>query len=132
MGRRELEELGKRKQSQLALLMEVSDLTKQLGEALDRKDQVSAQMLLSMRETPIRQMAEIDEGIRRYLLELPEDEAIRCTELLEGEAPETDAEEAFCEQVDRFLDTLEAVIEADKRVSLRVGGSRSFYKTFRE
>ena len=132
MERRALDELCVRKRRQLTELTEVSELTHQLTEALDRKDQVSVQMLLNMREAPIRSMAEIDRGIRDYLLTLPEEEAIRYTALLEGEEPETKEESAFCEAVDRFLDLLERVIEEDRRISLRMGGNRSFYKTFRE
>ena len=132
MGFPELEELRRRKREQTVKLMEVSDLTRELSEALDRRDQVAAQMLLSMREAPLRQMLEIDEGIRTYLLGLPEEEAIRCTEILEGYEAEDGDEAPLCDQVDRYLNLLDAVVEADKRISLRLGGNRSFYKTFRE
>ena len=132
MERRTLSELGVRKRRQIAELTEAHDLTRQLSEALDRKDQVSVDMLLGMRETPIRAMLEVDAGIKDYLAALPEEEAARCTALLEGEEPETDAERDFCEIVDRFLDGLEKLIEEDKRISLRLGGNRSFYRTFRE
>ena len=132
MGFPELEELRKRKRDQTARLMEVSDLTRQIDQALDRKDQVSVQMLLHMREIPIRQMAEIDEGIREYLVGLPEEDAIRYHALLMGDEEGVGDEVPFCDQVDRYLDLLDQVVEADRRVSLRLGGNRSFYKTFRE
>ena len=132
MGFPELEELRKRKRDQTVKLMEVSDLTRQLNEALDRKDQVAAQMLLHMREAPIRQMAEIDRGIREFLLGLPEQEAIRYNELLEGEEAEAGDEAPLCDQVDRYLNLLDRVVEEDRRVSLRLGGDKSYYRKFRE
>ena len=45
----ELEELSRRRREQMVRLMEVSDLTGQLKQALDRNDQVSVNMMLTMR-----------------------------------------------------------------------------------
>ena len=44
-----------------ALLSELFDLTKQLAEAVDRNDEVTIQMLLSMREGPLAQMRQVEE-----------------------------------------------------------------------
>lgn len=42
------------------LLNELWDLTQQLGQAIDRNDQVSAQMLIAMREEPLGKLQAAD------------------------------------------------------------------------
>lgn len=128
---RELEELFRRKRSQSLLLNETADLTKQLKEALDRRDQVSVQMVMRMREAPLREMLELEEGIEAYLLSLPESSAIRGKILLNGGAAEEAAEEPLCEEVAKFRRLLNTVIELDRQISVGIGGNKSFYNKFR-
>lgn len=128
----ELEELRKRKRGQVALLTEVGDLTKQMLDALNRRDEVSLGMLLDMREAPVRRLREMDEGLRQFVLSLPESSAIRAAELLRGAEANSTAEEPLCEDVGRYSRLLSSVIDLDKRLSLSMGGGKSFYKTFRE
>ena len=133
MAEHELQELCRRKRDQLVRLMEISDLTREMQTAAERRDEVSLNMLLSMREAPLRQMQEIEQGIQDYLLTLPEDEAILYSDLLSGEEKaEEPEEEPLCEQVAKYHRLLASVIEMDKRMSLHLGGKQSFYKTFRE
>ena len=120
----ELEELRRRRRDQIVRLMEVQDLTEQLRQAVERRDQVSVRVLLSMREPPIRQLQEIEEGIQSYLLTLPEEDAIR------GGALETSEEEALSEQQMIYRRALEKTVAADRRVSEGLGGKRSFYKKY--
>ena len=128
---RELEELCRRKHRQSLLLIEASDLTKQLEEALNRKDEVSMQMLMEMREAPLHGMREIEAGIETYLLSLPESSAIRGKALLCGGAVEEAAEEPLYEEVAKYRRLLSSVIERDREISIRLGGEKSFYNTFR-
>lgn len=125
------EDLRGRKQRQTLKLREVADVTRQIAEAVERGDSVAAQMLLDEREQPVRELSELEEEIREYIHELPETEAIRVGELLRGEEPEDAEEKAFAEQTAQFRRILSSVLELDERVSLRVGGNRSFYRTFR-
>lgn len=127
----ELEELCRRKRSQSLLLNETAGLTKELKEALDRGDEVSVQMLMGMREAPIRGMCELEEGIEAYLLSLPESSAIRGKSLLCGDAAAEAAEEPLCAEVAKFRRLLGSVIELDKQLSIRMGGDQSFYNKFR-
>lgn len=127
-----LAELSRRKREQLILLDEVSDLTKQLAEAIDRRDQVSVQMVLAMRDDPIRAMREIEDGIEVFLPALPEEDARRCDALLRGAAPETAEEEAFAALIARFRARLENVAELDERLSVRMGGNKSFYHYYKK
>lgn len=132
MGKRELEELCKRKKDETVKLIEVADVTRRIAEAVERRDEMSARMLIDEREDPVRELRELEEGIRTYLLEVPETEAIRLNELLRGGEPETEDEKPLAEQTAQFRRILESVAGVDKQLSLRLGGSQSFYKKFRE
>ena len=132
MDSHELEVLCKHRRDQILHLMEVSDLTRQLTEAVDRNDEVSVNMLLSMREGPVRKLHESEQRLREYCMELPEASAIRSRELLEGGAPQEQEEEPLYEKNASYRRLLSSVLEDDKRLSLRLGGTRSFYRTFRE
>ncbi len=112
-------------------LNEFEDLTRQLAEAVDRRDEVSVQMLLNMREEPANQLQEIGQWLRRRVLELPEEEAIRAREILEGGKQQRPEEALLCNQVAQNQRLLQRCQEMDRRVSLSVGSQRSFYKKFR-
>lgn len=127
-----LEEIGQLKKRQFLLLTEVSDLTEQLAQAVDRVDQVSVKMVLSMRQEPCTRLQETEDTIQAKLLSLPEEDAIRMSELLNGAQAESQREEALCWQVAQNRRILEKLTETDRRVSLRLGGKGSFYKKYRE
>ena len=57
------------------LLNELWDLTRQLGESIDRNDQVSTQMLIAMREEPLGKLQDADQALRDQLELLPDHEA---------------------------------------------------------
>jgi len=128
----ELEELSRRRREQMVRLMEVSDLTGQLKQALDRNDQVSVNMMITMRQTPLQQLQEMEESLRAYLLTLPEESAIRAHAILSGSPAEDPEETVLCEQSARYRRLLEAVLAQDRALSIRLGGKRSFYNKFRE
>ncbi len=111
-------------------LVEVEDLTRQLSETLDRNDQVSARMLLAMRQDPIRLLAEVDRGSKKRRASLEEADWQRVEDLLspDGE-PRSDGERIFLEQAGKTRRLLEQVVALDRRVSLRMAGENSFYKS---
>lgn len=131
MGTKELNELYGRKKSEIVKLIEVADVTRQVAEAVERGDSVAAQMLLNEREKPVRELSELEEGIRAYVLECPEADAIRLNELLHGGEPETEEEKPFADQVAQFRRLLSSVRSMDEQLSVRLGGNRSFYKKYR-
>ena len=131
MGTFELEELRKRKKDQTIKLIEVADVTRRIAESVDHGDSVAVQMLLGEREQPVRELGELEEGIRAYVLGCPEQEAIRLSELLSGGKPESEDEKALAEQVAQFRRVLDSVLALDKQLSIRLGGNQSFYKKFR-
>ena len=110
------------------LLGEVYDLSRQLAEALDRNDSVSARMILSMREEPIMQLEVARESIKRRLdASVPEDRE-RLRALLNG-APAASAEEqGFAEQVSVNARLLRQVQELDKGLSMKIARGDSVYQ----
>lgn len=119
------------KKQQMVKLLEVSDLTEQMAQAVERQDQASINMLLSMREEPIRQLQEIEASIQEYLPTLPAEEAIRCAGLLKGEAAQTPEEEPLALQVAQDRRLLEQIQKLDEKVSVTLGGKQSFYRKYR-
>ena len=111
--------------------MEVSELTRQILVAAERRDQVSVSMLLSMREDPVKRVGALDAECREYLQTLPQEDAIRAAELLNGAPPVNPDEIQLYEQLGQYRRLLESVVEMDRRLSVRMGGERSFYKKFR-
>jgi len=109
-------------------LSETQDLTKQLAEALDRNDPVAARMLLAMRQEPILHLEEVDSAGKARRESLPGEDRERVTALLGGTEPQSGDERVFQEQAQKTRRLLERVVEMDRRVSLRMAGSSSFYK----
>lgn len=132
MGKLELEELRKRKKDETVKLIEVADLTKQVAEAVERGDSVAAQMMLGEREQPVRELSEMEEGVRAFVMDSPEAEAIRMQELLRGAEPETEDEKPVAEQIAQFRRILASVRALDEQLSVRLGGDKSFYKKYRK
>ena len=109
-------------------LTEVQDLTRQLAESLDRNDQVSARMLVAMRQDPIRQLTEVDNGEKLRVGAFPEEGRERVEALRRGEPAREDGEQIFQDQAGKTRRLLEQVVELDRRVSLRMAGKQSFYQ----
>lgn len=120
----ELTVLEKKKYNDLT---EVQDLTRQLAESLDRNDQVSARMLVAMRQDPIRRLAEVDRGEKTRAADLGEEAFERVEALRRGEEPRDDGERTFLEQAGKTRRLLEQVVELDRRISTRMAGQQSFY-----
>ena len=108
-------------------LTEVQDVTRQLAESLDRNDQVSARMLIAMRQDPIRQLAEVDNSEKLRLGTFSEANRDRGKALCQGEPPREDGERIFSEQAGKTRRLLEQVVELDRRTSLRMAGEKSYY-----
>ena len=107
------------------LLNELEDLTRQLGQAIDRNDQVSMQMLVGMREEPLDKLRAADQAIREQLEALSGgDEAAALAAMLNGgppAQPEERAQQLLCEQVAANRRRLNQIIELDKVLNQRLG-----------
>ncbi len=127
MGKSDLAELCQWKKRQMLKLMETSDLTEQLAQAVERRDQVSVGMLLSMRRDPIQQAQELETMIQEHLKTLPPEEAARCGELLNGAPARIGEEEPLADQIAQNRRILERIRQMDARASVKLGGKQSFY-----
>lgn len=111
-----------------ALLSELFDLTKQLAEAVDRNDEVTIQMLLSMREGPLAQMRQVEENLTRQRSFLSEEDGRRLAELLSGAQAQRQEENALSGQVGTNRRLLGQLVELDKRVNKKVTREKSVYQ----
>ena len=114
------------------LLNELEDLTRQMGEAIDRNDQVSLEMIIAMREDPLGKLQEADQVLRDQL-ELLEDkfEAAQLASMLNG-GPAADPgarmQQQLCEQVTTNNRRLKRIIELDQRLNERLAREDSVYR----
>ena len=107
------------------LLNELEDLTRQMGEAIDRNDQVSLQMLIAMREEPLGNLQAADQAIRDQLELLTDKlEAAQLASMLNGGLPADSnvrVQQQLCEQVASNNRRLKLITELDRRLSQRLG-----------
>lgn len=109
------------------LLSEVMDLSGQMGEAMDRGDDVSLRMLLSMRQEPILRLEEVKASIRTRREGLSPEELERVSALEAGTQPQTEEERIYCDEFGRARRLLERVLELDRRLNRRLTGKDSCY-----
>lgn len=108
-------------------LSELMDLTQQLGEAMDRGDEVSVRILVSMRQDPIVSLAELKGAIETRAGSLSGQERERMTALSAGAAPEGEEEALYANQAGSARRLWERVLELDQRLNRRMAGDDSFY-----
>lgn len=109
------------------LLSEVMDVSRQMGEALDRNDDVSVRMLVAMRQEPILRLEEVKQAVAARLEGLSPEDRERAGALREGAGAQGAEEEAYCAQAGSTRRLLERVLELDRRLSRRLAGDNSFY-----
>ena len=114
------------------LLNELEDLTRQMGEAIDRNDQVSLEMLIAMREEPLGKLQEVDQAIRDQL-ELLTDrlEAAQLASMLNGGPPadlDMRVQQQLCDQVMTNNRRLKRIMELDQQLNERLARENSVYR----
>ena len=108
-------------------LTEVLELTQQLGESLDRNDQVAVRMLIAMRQDPLLHLEETERTVKDRRKALDGDSLERVKSLLDGAEPRSGEERTFLDQAGKTRRLLERVVELDRRISLRMAGENSYY-----
>jgi len=107
------------------LLNELEDVTRQLGEAIDRNDQVSMQMLVAMREEPLEKLQAADVAVRDQLEALGDgDQAAALAGILNGGPPLQPGErtqQMLCDQVAANRRRLKQIMELDRVLNQRMG-----------
>lgn len=113
-----------------ASLTEVAELTDELSQAVDRRDQVSVRMFLAMRQEEIDRLLGHRAALRRQCAQLPPGDRTLLLQMLQGKessgliSPDVQALER---QAKNTRSLLERVCRADQAVSRRFGGPKSFY-----
>ena len=110
-------------------LSEVQDITRELLDAVDRQDQVSVRLFLSMRQEQINQLRDQKELLKKQCGGLPKEEGDLLRQILSGKKPAGVEGEALSLQVERNRALLERTLQADKALSRRLAGRASFYQS---
>ena len=113
------------------LLNELADLTQQLGQSIDRNDQVSIQLIIAMREEPLAKLQAADQALREQLEALPDrEEAGQLAAVLNG-GPLADGEggalKMLSDQVAQNRRRLKQVMDLDRVLNQRMGREKSVY-----
>lgn len=111
-----------------SLLNEVMDLSRQLAEALDRNDQVTVQMVISMREEPIKRLRAVQSALEEQRNSLDPEAGERLGALLNGAPAEEPGEEALASQVAINRRLLTQVLELDRVLNKKVTREKSIYQ----
>ena len=106
-------------------LSEVWDLSQQIGQAMDRNDDVSIRMLIAMRQEPLLQ--QLKAAIDGKQKSLPPEDQRRVSALRQGAVPQGEEETAYYNQAGSARRLLERIIELDERLNRRLAGENSFY-----
>ena len=109
-------------------LSEVMDLSRQMGEALDRSDDVSVRMLLALREDPLVQLQELKQAINMKKESLSPEDRERVSALGQGASPKGEEETTYHSQAGAARRLLERMLELDERLNRRLAGKNSFYE----
>ncbi len=123
---KELLELEKRFYQKLS---ETIDITREILDNADRQDHYSIQMLVSMRQTPILELQEVQSHIALKRVEFTPEDAADFDRLLEGGDARSPAEVPVAGQIAANHRLLQQLVELDQVVSKKVCGENSFYRT---
>lgn len=109
------------------LLGEVQDLSQQLAEALDRNDEVTVQMLLSMRHEPIGELTRIREVLREQAENAAQAGDTRLRELLNGAEATVPEENGLAAQVAMNGRLLKQVQALEERLNRTISRENSIF-----
>jgi hypothetical protein len=111
-----------------ASLQEVWELSEQIGEALDRNDQVTVQMLLNMRAEPIEKARMDDQELRKFLATMEnERDQQELLGLLNQDSSGGIPEQSLAKQASHNTNLLRRILALDERLNQRIGGGKSAY-----
>ena len=114
------------------LFNEVIDLSKQLGEAIDRRDEVAIKMVLAMRSEPIEKLMIADRSLRELLMSLESgEESARIRAILNGDEDKatTEQEKLLAEQAAMNIRAHQKLLELDGVLNRRIAKDKSIYHT---
>lgn len=114
---------------------EILDLTQEMDKALQIDDYVSFEMLLAMREDIMKQIDTINDTIKMVRNEATGESRETITRVLFSKGEDLESmsfankeEKMMAEMIGKIRRTLARVIVLDKRLSIKIGGTGSYYK----
>jgi len=122
-----VEQIEKLKKTQYIRMIEVMDSTKQLGTAVERKDDITVNILLSERQEPLLRLVEIDETIVSIIESQPYDDAVELDSVIHGAEPTVPETRALAQQVAKNNRLLSEIRQLDKVISKSIDSKKSFY-----
>ncbi len=111
-----------------AALNEALDLTRQLAEAVDRDDQITIHMLVSMRQEPTDKLAGANQALEQQRAALSTADKERLSALLKGGAAPEPEEVALANQAALNQRTLKQLVDLDRVVNRKLAREKSIYK----
>jgi hypothetical protein len=112
-------------------LQEVWELSRQIGEALDRNDQITVELLLHMRAESIETAKQDDQALRKFLSSIEDKQdrqelrgLLNC-----GVSPGAGAaEQSLARLASNNVSQIQKILEIDKRLNQRVARDKTVYK----
>ncbi len=109
-------------------LNEALDLTRQLAEAVDRDDQITIQMLVTMRQEPTDKLARAHQALEQQKAALSDADRERLSVLLKGDGEPEPEEAALAGQAALNQRTLKQLVDLDRVVNRKLTREKSIYK----
>lgn len=126
-----LTEILKRVQRNYTRVVEIERITRELGDALSRNDQESAQLLIKMRQDEMEMVGESRHEIQMLLQTVDEEEREKLKGWLNGkrgEQPDSFEAQKIMEISGTLTQILDRTISLDKAINKKIAGKDSFYK----
>ena len=112
------------------LLAETEDITNQLAEAVDRQDEISIDLITSMRYDPIDKLTIADLAVREHLVSLETEDQNRIRALLNGDdtLAQNEMEKALAQQAASNMRLHQKLLEKDRNVNRKITRDKSIYQ----
>lgn len=109
------------------LMSQVLDLSKQMGDSIDRNDESNLKKLFAERDEPIEKAKEVHEEIIQAVNGFRPKEVTHIWKVIAGEVHNTKAEEALQKQALATQNVTKEVLQLDERLNIRIFGQGSLY-----
>lgn len=126
-----LTEILKRVQRNYTRVVEIERITRELGDALSRNDQESAQLLIKMRQDEMEMVGESRDEIQMLLQTVDEKEREKLKDWLNGkrgEQPDSFEAQKIMDISGTLTQILDRTISLDTAINKKIAGKDSFYK----
>lgn len=125
-----LTEILRRVQRNYMCIVELERVTKELGDALSRNDQESAQLLVKMRQDELEKAGETKQEIQMLLRAAAGEDREKIKSWLAGESryqPESFEAKKIMELSGQMAQVINRTISIDKAINLKLAGKDSYY-----